>query len=44
MMNYLTMLTEVEAIIISRPLSYVSSKDLDESADPHLTCCVDVAY
>ena len=33
------MLTEVEAIIISRPLSYVSSKDLDEPLTPsHMLC------
>ena len=33
------MLTEVEAIIISRPLSYVSSKDLDEPlTSSHMLC------
>ena len=30
----LTVLTEVEAIISSRPLSYVSTKDLDEPLTP----------
>ena len=34
----LTVLTEVEAIINSRPLSYVSSEDLDEPLTPsHLS-------